>query len=84
MIRSIFTKPIAQFAKGKGSKRNPVKMEAKPVETPKTVQPASVQNESTLFHQKNTHLDYKPYPYHLKHNDPNSKTYVASERDTYK
>lgn len=29
-------------------------------------------------------LEYKNYPTHLKHNDPNSEDYVHSERDEFK
>jgi hypothetical protein len=59
-------------------------MEEKPVEPIQKPSPAVPKTESPLIHQQNTHLDYKPYAYHLQHNDPNAKNYVASERDTYK
>lgn len=37
-----------------------------------------------LDHEKHTYLEYKSYPYHLPHNDPKSKDYVADERWEFK
>lgn len=31
--------------------------------------------------EKSAYVEYKPYPYHLSHNDPKSKDYVYSELD---